>query len=103
MVEFINHSLKVFFLKCGLGEVLGDKVFSGGKQLIQAEYMLEMVADNLLLGREDRQVIANKVVDISVIQLAIVKDFRLVLLVSSTIECPKLIFGKLNLLFWTMI
>ena len=32
--------------------------------------MLEMVADNQLLGREDRQVIANKVVDISVIQLA---------------------------------
>lgn len=59
--------------------------------------MLEMVADNQLLGREDRQVIANKVVDISVIQLAIIKDFRLVLLVSSTIECPKLIFGKLNL------
>lgn len=65
--------------------------------------MLEMVADDQLLGREDRQVIANKVVDISVIQLAIIKDFRLVLLVSSTIECLKLIFGKLNLLFWTMI
>ena len=65
--------------------------------------MLVMVADDLLLGREDREVIANKVVDISVIQLAIVKDFQLVLLVSSTIECPKLIFGKLNLLFWTMI
>ena len=84
-------------------KILGDKVFSGSKQLIQAEYMLEMVADNQLLGREDRQVIANKVADISVIQLAIIKDFRLVLLVSSTIECPKLIFGKLNLLFWTMI
>ena len=55
--------------------------------------MLEMVADDQFLGREDRQVIANKVVDISVIQLAIVKDFQLVLLVSSTIECPKLIFG----------
>ena len=65
--------------------------------------MLEMVAYNLLLRREDWQVIANEIVDISVIQLAIVKDFRLVLLVSSTIECPKLIFGKLNLLFWTMI
>ena len=65
--------------------------------------MLEMVAYNLLLGREDWQVIAYEIVDISVIQLAIVKDFRLVLLVSSTIECPKLIFGKLNLLFWTMI
>ena len=60
--------------------------------------MLEMVANDQLLGREDRQVIANKVVDISVIQLAIIKDFRLVLLVRSTIECPKLIFGKLNLL-----
>lgn len=103
MVELINHCLEVSFLKCGLGEVPGDKVLSGCKQLIQAEYMLEMVAYNLLLGREDWQVIANEIVDISVIQLAIVKDFRLVLLVSSTIECPKLIFGKLNLLFWTMI
>ena len=37
--------------------------------------MLEMVAEDLLLRREDREVIANKVVDISVIQLAIVKDF----------------------------
>lgn len=64
--------------------------------------MLEMVADDLLLRREDREVIANKVVTYLSYNLPIVKDFRLVLLVSSTIECPKLIFGKLNLLFWTM-
>lgn len=47
--------------------------------------------------------ITDKVVNIAVIQLAVINDFRLVLLVCSTKECPKLIFGRLILLFWAMI
>src|SRR5574344_1304214 len=62
-----------------------------------------MVADRFFFLRENGKMITDKVVNIAVIQLAVINDFRLVLLVCSTQECPKLIFGRLILLFWAMI
>lgn len=101
-IELNHHLLKIFLRKVRFRNELINEITSFSQELINQVDVLDMFSYQVFLTKE-REIVRHKVIDIAMITLIAIDNFRLVLLMCSTKKSPKLIcFRLLNLRFCTL-